>query len=60
MTHESVLDEVSGVRSMLEALSWAATRQPPALFLEAVAQDEFTHDIVVRVTPHVFVVFDTT
>ena len=35
---------------------WAFARKPPAELLNVVTQDEFTHDIVIRVSPEVFLV----
>lgn len=55
-----LLDELRPVASMAEALRWAQDRNPPARFLKAVGQDEFTFDVVVRVDPATYVVFDTT
>ncbi len=52
--------EVNSIRSMVDAMKWAIRRVPPAVFLNAVAQDEFTHDVIVRVGDDYFVVFDTT
>jgi hypothetical protein len=39
---------------------WALARTPRAEFVNVVARDEFTHDVIVRVTARAFVVFDTT
>ena len=33
---------------------------PPAELSTVVTQDEFTHDVVIQVSPEVFLVFDTT
>jgi hypothetical protein len=52
--------EVGSIRSLIEALRWAHARAPRAEFINAVAQDEYTHDVVVRVSPDRFVVFDAT
>jgi len=60
MDHEVIAAEVGSIRSMGEALAWASRRTPPAAFVNAVAQDEYTHDVIVRVGETVFVVFDTT
>jgi hypothetical protein len=35
-------------------------RKPPAELFTAVTQDEFTRDVVIRVSPGRFLVFDTT
>jgi hypothetical protein len=54
------LTEVAAIRSMVQALRWAESRSPRAEFVNAVTQDEFTSDVIVRVGDDVYVVFDTT
>jgi hypothetical protein len=56
----SILEEASSLRSLGDVLSWAYARRPPAEFLEVVAMDEFTNDVIVRVTPEIYLVFDST
>jgi hypothetical protein len=60
MDHATLLAEVSGFESLGPVIRWAIARTPPAEFVDVVIQDEFTHDVVVRVEPSVFLVFDTT
>ena len=55
-----ISDEVRSIRSKREAIEWAQARTPGARFVNAVTQDEFTIDVVVRVDENVYVVFDTT
>ncbi|HZM91440.1 MAG TPA: hypothetical protein VFF31_33265 [Blastocatellia bacterium] len=55
-----LLTEVSSFRSLEQAMVWAFARTPPAQLLNVVTQDEFTHDVVIQVSPGVFLVFDTT
>ncbi len=57
--HDAIRSEVNSIRSMVDAMKWALRRVPPAVFFNAVAQDEFTHDVIVRVGDDLFVVFDT-
>ena len=57
---EASPEELSALRSLGDVLSWAHARRPPAEFLEVVAMDEFTNDVVVRVTPGQYAVFDAT
>jgi hypothetical protein len=59
-TRAALLAEVRPIRTMFQALRWASSRTPPALFLDAVTEDEFTADVVVRVDLTSFVVFGTT
>jgi hypothetical protein len=56
---DDILSQVESLRSLEQAMDWAFSRKPPAHLVSVVTQDEFTHDIVVRVTPDVFLVFDT-
>lgn len=43
-----------------EALRWARSSEPRIVPLETIPQDEYTHDVVFRVDPTTFVVFDAT
>lgn len=56
----NILSEVGSFRTLEQAMLWAFARKPPAELLNVVTQDEFTHDVVIRVSPKVFLVFDTT
>ena len=38
---------------------WSFARKPPAELHVVVTQDEFTHDVVIRLTSKQFPVFDT-
>jgi hypothetical protein len=58
--HESVMESASTLGSLGDVLSWLRTFQPPGEFLEVVGLDEFTNDVIVRVRPDVYAVFDTT
>ena len=55
-----ILSDAELFRTLEQALAWAFARKPPAQLLNVVTQDEFTHDVVIRVSPEVFLVFDTT
>jgi hypothetical protein len=55
-----ILEEVGSFRTLEQAMLWALGRKPPAELLNVVTQDEFTHDVVIRVSPDVFLAFDTT
>ena len=52
--------EVQELATLDGVIRWALTRTPCAEFREVIVQDEFTHDVVVRVSESVFLVFDTT
>jgi hypothetical protein len=54
-----LLSEVESFRTLEDVMRWAYGRKPPAQLHQVVTQDEFTHDIVIRVSEEVFLVFDT-
>ncbi|HKA21317.1 MAG TPA: hypothetical protein VKN18_23775 [Blastocatellia bacterium] len=54
-----ILSELESLRTLEQAMHWAASRKPPARLLNVVTQDEFTHDVVFQASPEVFLVFDT-
>jgi hypothetical protein len=56
----SILESASALRSLGDLLSWTHARRPPAEFVEVVAMDEFTNDVVIRVSPGIYLVFDST
>lgn len=56
----NILNDVGSFRTLEQVMVWALGRKPPAELLNVVTQDEFTHDIVIRAAPDVFLVFDTT
>ncbi|MFP5265601.1 MAG: hypothetical protein ACLGJB_27270 [Blastocatellia bacterium] len=51
---------MSTFRTLEAVMRWAFGRKPPAELFTVVTQDEFTHDVVIRVSPGGFLVFDTT
>lgn len=55
-----ILSEVEPFRTLEAVMRWTLGRKPPAELFAVVTQDEFTHDIVIRVAPEIFLVFDTT
>ena len=56
----SILEAASALRSLGDVLAWAYARRPPAEFLEVIAMDEFTSDVIVRASPEIYLVFDST
>lgn len=56
----TILQEAQAFESLQEAIRWASAHQPPFVLASVVAQDEFTHDVVLRVAEDGFLVFDTT
>lgn len=59
MISTRLLDEVESFRRLEDVMRWAFARKPPARLQEVVTQDEFTLDIVIRVSDEIFLVFDT-
>jgi len=55
-----ILSEVEPYRTLEEVMRWALARKPAAEFAGVVAQDEFTHDVILKTAEDVFLVFDTT
>jgi hypothetical protein len=60
MERDSILREVEGLSTLAGVLRWATARTPRAEFVDVVIQDEYTHDVVIRVGAETFLVFDTT
>lgn len=60
MDPDLLREEVLPIQTLGQAIRWALARTPRAEFVQVVAQDEYTLDVILRVTLHVFVVFDTT
>ena len=59
MRNETLLQELNRLATLKSVLSWAMAREPRAEFVDVVIQDEFHHDVVVRVTDRVYAVFET-
>ncbi len=57
---DEILKEVEAFLSLEQVLNWAFARKPPARLAEVVAQDEFTHDVVIGIDEEIFLNFDTT
>jgi len=60
MPHDRFLAEVQGLATLNQVLKWSLSRKPRAEFVDVVVQDEFHHDVIVRVTEDAFAVFETT
>jgi hypothetical protein len=43
-----------------EVVRWALMRREPFPVVDVIVQDEYTHDVVIRVRGDVYLVFDTT
>jgi hypothetical protein len=55
-----IVRELEALETLGQALRWALARTPRAEFSNVVIQDEYTHDVIVRVEDDLFAVFDAT
>jgi hypothetical protein len=60
MLEDRVLAEVEDLATLKQVLQWSFSREPHAEFVDVVVQDEFHHDVIVRIEENVFAVFETT
>ena len=59
MSDDSILDEVRDFATLDGIIPWAITRRPRAEFVDVIVQDEFHHDVVVRILDRLYIVFET-
>jgi hypothetical protein len=59
MIHNSAFEELRAMSSLGEVIRWSTSRQPRAEFVDVIVQDEYNHDVVVRVSSTVYAVFET-
>jgi hypothetical protein len=59
MRTDILMAELERFATLRSVLSWAMAQRPPAEFVDVVIQDEFHHDVIVRVTDRVYAVFET-
>ena len=52
--------DVAHLASLERVVAWARGLRPAGRVEEFVAQDEFTHDVVLRLSDERYLVFDTT
>lgn len=52
--------EVAGHLNLHEVLNWTNSREPPLHDVQVVTQDEYTHDVVVKVAEDLYLVYDAT
>jgi hypothetical protein len=57
---EWIAESALGLGSLGDVMTWIRRFDPPGEVLEVVALDEFINDVIVRVKPDFFAVFDTT
>jgi hypothetical protein len=56
---DRIIEEIKGLRTLRELFLWALDRKPPAEIVEIITLDEFTLDVILRVSPEIYLVFDT-
>jgi hypothetical protein len=59
MSRQRILDEVRDFGSLRQVIEWALRQDPKAEFIDVIVQDEFHHDVIVRVKTSLFIVFET-
>ncbi|MEW6732943.1 MAG: hypothetical protein AB1489_16575 [Acidobacteriota bacterium] len=56
----NIFSQVKSINTLAAALEWACQQPLPAKLTDVIAQDEYTIDVVFRLTSDTFIVFDTT
>ncbi len=59
MTEAPILDQVRDFYSLRQVIEWSLSQKPPAEFVDVIVQDEYHHDVIVRIGPEQFLVFET-
>jgi hypothetical protein len=59
MRADELLVELQEFATLKSVLGWSLAQRPPAEFVDVVIQDEFHHDVIVRVRDRVYAVFET-
>ena len=59
MRSDELLKELQAFATLKGVLTGLWHRRPRAEFVDVVIQDEFHHDVIVRVTDRVYAVFET-
>jgi hypothetical protein len=59
MRNDTLFMELHQLATLKQVLSWSLAQQPRAEFVDVVVQDEYHHDVIVRVTDVVYAVFET-
>jgi hypothetical protein len=57
---ETISRAVADHSTIKRALEWLMSHSPPLVPIDAVAQDEFSHDIVVPLSESLYLVYDST
>jgi len=59
MATDAILAELQAFSTLARVIPWAMSREPRAEFVDVVIQDEFNHDVILRVTSELYAVFGT-
>jgi hypothetical protein len=59
MRNDRLLTELHQLATLRQVLSWSLAQRPRAEFVDVVIQDEYHHDVIVRVADQVYAVFET-
>jgi hypothetical protein len=59
MRNDTLLTELHQIATLKQVLSWSLSQDPPAEFVDVVIQDEYHHDVIVRVADDAYAVFET-
>ena len=59
MVVDTGFEELRTMSSLAQVIRWSTSRHPRAEFVDVVVQDEFNHDVIVRVSCTVYAVFET-
>jgi hypothetical protein len=59
VTNDFAFEELRAMSSLGEVIRWSTSRQPYAEFVDVIVQDEFNHDVIVRVSNTIYAVFET-
>ena len=58
MNHTRMVRELKALETLGQVIRWTLAQTPRAEFVNEVAQDEYTHDVIVRIADDVYAVFD--
>ena len=56
----SFVGQLREQRTLGDLMNWLRTLEPPRTVDEVITQDEYTHDVLVRLGPELVLAFDTT
>ena len=59
MECQAILTELQRFSSLATVIPWALSREPRAEFVDVVVQDEFNHDVILRISNIEFAVFES-